>query len=210
MTGAFPAALTFYWRMRMPETGRHTALVQGNAKQAAMDMGRVLDMKIEEEQDKVMQFKAANDYPLLSNEFDKRRGLHLIEEVYETSRAMFIVALIGAFPGYWFRVGLIEDIGRFTVQLLAFFMMSGCMLVMGIEYEYLKEHNKWLFKLLYGLTFFSANFGPNSTTFVFPAELFPTRMTSTRHALGAAAGKAGAMIGAFVVQSYTLDGKRRK
>ncbi|KAF2312190.1 hypothetical protein GH714_028417 [Hevea brasiliensis] len=203
MVGAFPAALTYYWRMKMPETGRYTALVQGNAKQAAMDMGRVLEIEIEEEQDKVLQFKAANEYPLLSNEFYKRHGVHLIEEVYENPR-MFIVALFGTFPGYWFTVVFIENLGRFTIQLLGFFMMSVFMLVMGIKYEYLKDH-KWLFALLYGLTFFFANFGPNSTTFVFPAELFPTRVRSTCHALSAAAGKAGAMIGAFVVQSYTLD-----
>jgi PHS family inorganic phosphate transporter-like MFS transporter len=128
-----------------------------------------------------------------------------LEEVYETSRAMFIVALLGTFPGYWFTVLFIESLGRFFIQVMGFIMMSSFMLLMGVFYDGLKEH-KWLFALLYGLTFFFANFGPNSTTFVLPAELFPTRLRSTCHALSAAAGKAGAMIGAFVVQTYTLDG----
>ena len=39
--GAVPAALTFYYRMKMPETARFTALVQKNAKQAAIDMSKV-------------------------------------------------------------------------------------------------------------------------------------------------------------------------
>ncbi|XP_050225228.1 low affinity inorganic phosphate transporter 4-like [Mercurialis annua] len=246
MIGAFPAALTYYWRMKMPETARYTALVQGNSKQAAIDMKKVLDIEIEEEHVKVTQFRDANDYPLLSNEFYKRHGLHLIgtmsswflldiafysqsltqndmfqaiglikpaeevnaiEQVYENSRAMFVVALIGTFPGYWFTVAFIETLGRFTIQLIGFFMMSVFMLVMALEYDYLVDRNKGLFALFYGLTFFFANFGPNSTTFVLPAELFPTRLRSTCHALSAAAGKAGAMIGAFVVQSYTLDDK---
>ncbi|KAL2463599.1 putative inorganic phosphate transporter 1-7 [Forsythia ovata] len=34
MFGALPAALTYYWRMKMPETARYTALVAKNAKQA--------------------------------------------------------------------------------------------------------------------------------------------------------------------------------
>ncbi|EEF48997.1 inorganic phosphate transporter, putative [Ricinus communis] len=246
MLGALPAALTYYWGMKMPETGRYTALVRGNAKQAAIDMGKVLEIEIQEEEEKLSQFKAANNYLLLSNEFYRRHGLHLIgtmstwflldiafysqnltqkdiypaiglvkksvevnaiQEVYETSRAMFVVALVGTFPGYWFTVAYIETLGRVTIQLIGFFMMSVFMLVMGIEYDYLKDRNKWLFALLYGLTFFFANFGPNSTTFVLPAELFPTRLRSTCHALSAAAGKAGAMVGAFVVQSYTLDEK---
>jgi PHS family inorganic phosphate transporter-like MFS transporter len=53
MLGALPALLTYYWRMKMPETGRYTAIIEGNAKQAAIDMGKVLDIEIQAEQDKV-------------------------------------------------------------------------------------------------------------------------------------------------------------
>ncbi|CAH2068869.1 unnamed protein product, partial [Thlaspi arvense] len=251
MIGALPALLTYYWRMKMPETGRYTALIEGNAKQAAIDMGKVLDIDISEDQEKLQQFKSKNEYPLFSSEFFKRHGLHLIgtastwflldiafysqnlaqkdifpamgltskaenvsalREVFQTSKAMFIVALFGTFPGYWFTVFFIESIGRFYIQLVGFFMMSVFMLIMGIKYGDLKGHpdNKWLFAVLYGLTFFFANFGPNSTTFVLPAELFPTRLRSTCHAISAASGKAGAMIGIFAVQSYTLGGEPHK
>ncbi|KAL2915949.1 hypothetical protein HK105_204372 [Polyrhizophydium stewartii] len=47
-------------------------------------------------------------------------------------------------------------------------------------------------------TFFF-NFGPNSTTFVVPGEVFPTRWRSTGHGLSAAAGKIGAIIGVQAV-----------
>lgn len=43
----------------------------------------------------------------------------------------------------------------------------------------------------------------NSTTFVVPAELFPARFRSSCHGISAASGKAGAIIGAFIVQNYT-------
>jgi hypothetical protein len=46
MLGALPAALTFYWRMKMPETARYTALVAKNAKQAAADMSKVLEVEL--------------------------------------------------------------------------------------------------------------------------------------------------------------------
>lgn len=250
MLGALPALLTYYWRMKMPETARYTALIEGNAKQAAADMGRVLDVEIQAEQEKLAQYKAANEYKLLSMEFVHRHGLHLIgtmttwflldiafysqnltqkdiypkmgltseapdvsalKEMFETSRAMFVIALLGTFPGYWFTVAFIEKIGRFYIQLIGFLMMSIFMLIIGVKYDYLntKEH-KWYFATLYGLTFFFANFGPNSTTFVLPAELFPTRIRSTCHALSAASGKAGAMVSAFGVQNYTQDGDQHK
>ncbi|KAK1392257.1 Inorganic phosphate transporter PT4 [Heracleum sosnowskyi] len=250
MMGAVPAGLTYYWRMKMPETGRYTAIIQGNAKQAAADMGRVLEIDIQAEPDKLSDYKAANSYSLFSREFLQRHGLHLLgttttwflldiafysqnltqkdifpvmgltrkdinvsalQEMFETSRAMFIIAMLGTFPGYWFTVFFIERIGRFFIQLMGFIMMTIFMFIIGVKYEYLKtEQHKWTFATLYGLTFFFANFGPNSTTFVLPAELFPTRLRSTCHALSAASGKAGAIFSAFVVQSYTLDGETSK
>ncbi|KAK1419419.1 hypothetical protein QVD17_28586 [Tagetes erecta] len=250
MMGALPALLTFYWRMKMPETGRYTAIIEGNAKQAASDMGRVLDVEIQAEQEKLAMFKSNNDYPLLSDKFIQRHGLHLIgtmstwflldiafysqnltqkdifpvmgltnkavevnalREMFEISRAMLVIAMFGTFPGYWFTVAFIERLGRFNIQLMGFFMMSVFMFIIGIKYENLAtKENRWLFAGLYGLTFFFANFGPNSTTFVLPAELFPTRVRSTCHALSAAAGKAGAMVSAFGIQKYTLGGDRGK
>ncbi|KAK3403969.1 hypothetical protein EUGRSUZ_K00323 [Eucalyptus grandis] len=222
MLGALPALLTYYWRMKMPETGR------------------------------LGQFRANNDYKLFSSEFNRRHGKHLIgtmstwflldiafysqnlaqkdifqnthliskpanvnaiQEMFQISKAMFVVALFGTFPGYWFTVFLIEKIGRFYIQLIGFFMMSVFMLIIGIKYTDLSDpakHQTGLFALLYGLTFFFANFGPNSTTFVLPAELFPTRVRSTCHAMSAAAGKAGALVAAFGVQSYTLSQNSHK
>lgn len=49
--------------------------------------------------------------------------------------------------------------------------------------------------ILYGLTFFFSNFGPNTTTFIVPAELFPARFRSTCHGISGASGKVGAIIG---------------
>nr|XP_043615998.1 low affinity inorganic phosphate transporter 4-like [Erigeron canadensis] len=250
MIGALPALLTYYWRMKMPETGRYTAIIEGNAKQAASDMGRVLDIEILAEQDKLAKFKSNNDYPIRSKKFMDRHGLHLIgtmstwflldiafysqnltqkdifpvmnltdqatevnalQEMYQLSRAMLAIAMLGTFPGYWFTVAFIEKLGRFNIQLMGFFMMSLFMFIMGVQYDFLAtEKNRWWFASLYGLTFFFANFGPNSTTFVLPAELFPTRVRSTCHALSAAAGKAGAMVSAFGIQKYTLDGEKHK
>ena len=50
MFGALPAALTYYWRMKMPETARYTALVAKNIKQATQDMSKVLQVDLEMEE----------------------------------------------------------------------------------------------------------------------------------------------------------------
>lgn len=59
--------------------------------------------------------------------------------------------------------------------------------------------------VLYGLTFFFANFGPNTTTFIVPAELFPARFRSTCHGISGAVGKVGAIIGSVGFLWFTRD-----
>jgi MFS transporter, PHS family, inorganic phosphate transporter len=41
--------------------------------------------------------------------------------------------------------------------------------------------------------------GANTTTFVYPAEIFPVRVRTTSHGIAAAAGKAGAFIGTYAL-----------
>ncbi|CAN6310964.1 unnamed protein product [Urochloa humidicola] len=239
MLGALPALLTYYWRMKMPETARYTALVAKNAKQAAADMSKVLNTEIVDEQEKLdeMVTSSSNSFGLFSREFARRHGLHLLgtastwflldiafysqnlfqkdiftsinwipkaktmsalEEVFRISRAQTLIALCGTVPGYWFTVALIDVVGRFAIQLLGFFMMTVFMLGLAIPYHHWTTPGNHIgFVVMYAFTFFFANFGPNSTTFIVPAEIFPARLRSTCHGISAAAGKAGAIIGAF-------------
>ncbi|KAK1260178.1 putative inorganic phosphate transporter 1-7 [Acorus gramineus] len=237
MFGALPAAMTYYSRMKMPETARYTALVAKNAKQAASDMAKVLQVEIEAEQEKVeaLTKSEANSFGLFSHEFMRRHGVHLlgtastwflldiafysqnlfqkdifgaigwipkpetmsaIEEVFRIARAQTLIALCGTVPGYWFTVGLIDIVGRFKIQLMGFFFMTVFMLGLAFPYHHWTE-NHIGFLVMYAFTFFFANFGPNSTTFIVPAEIFPARLRSTCHGISAASGKAGAIIGAF-------------
>ena len=53
-----------------------------------------------------------------------------------------------------------------------------------------------LLVLLYGLTFFFANYGPNTTTFILPSLVYSPECRSTFNGLSAACGKLGALVGA--------------
>jgi PHS family inorganic phosphate transporter-like MFS transporter len=76
--------------------------------------------------------------------------------------------------------------------------MTAFMLGLAVPYHHWTTPGNHVgFVVMYGLTFFFANFGPNATTFIVPAEIFPARLRSTCHGISAAAGKAGAIIGAF-------------
>jgi hypothetical protein len=54
------------------------------------------------------------------------------------------------------------------------------------------------FLLVYGLSYFFTEFGPNMTTFVLPSELYPVSMRTTGHGISASIGKLGAFIGVFL------------
>ncbi|CAJ2627659.1 unnamed protein product [Trifolium pratense] len=126
------------------------------------------------------------------------KTMNALEEVFRIARAQTLIALGSTVPGYWFTVAFIDRIGRFTIQLMGFFFMTLFMFTLAIPYDYwtLKE-NRNGFIVLYSLTFFFANFGPNATTFVVAAEIFPARFRSTCHGISSASGKLGAMVGAF-------------
>jgi len=245
MFGAVPALLTYYWRMKMPETARYTALVAKNTKKAASDMAKVLQVDIEEQAPEATKAAGNEQFGLFSREFARRHGLHLlgttstwflldiafyssnlfqkdiytavgwlpsakkmnaIHEVYKVARAQSLIALCATVPGYWCTVALIDHVGRFVIQLMGFFFMTIFMFALAIPYYHWRGHTcdsgycggqHTAFVIMYSLTFFFANFGPNTTTFIVPAEVFPARLRSTCHGISAAAGKAGAIVGAF-------------
>lgn len=126
------------------------------------------------------------------------KTMSALEELFKIARAQSIVALCGTIPGYWFTVAFIDIIGRFAIQLMGFFMMTVFMLGLAIPYHHWTTKGNHIgFVVMYAFTFFFANFGPNSTTFIVPAEIFPARLRSTCHGISAASGKAGAIVGSF-------------
>lgn len=60
------------------------------------------------------------------------------------------------------------------------------------------QHLAGAFLVIFGVSFFFTEFGPNSTTFVYPSEIFPVKVRTTSHGIAAALGKMGAFCGTFV------------
>ena len=75
--------------------------------------------------------------------------------------------------------------------------MMMVLLIMGLAFDKMRDIPA-LFVIFYGLTFFFANFGPNSTTFLLPVEHFPTRLRATGHGFCACMGKIGALVGTSI------------
>jgi MFS transporter, PHS family, inorganic phosphate transporter len=106
------------------------------------------------------------------------------------------IVAVFALPGYAVAVLLLDKVGRKSIQLLGFAMMALMFLLIG----FIPGVSTTLapFLLLYGISYFFTEFGPNMTTFVYPAELFPTEVRTTGNGISAGAGKLGAFVGAFI------------
>lgn len=106
-----------------------------------------------------------------------------------------LIFLVFAVPGYYFAAKYVDRIGRKPLQYLGFAMIAICYgliaLIPGIT-NYLV-----LFVLIFGISFFFVNFGPNTTTFLIPSEIYPTSIRAKAHGISAAVGKLGAFVGAF-------------
>ncbi|KAF2643464.1 MFS general substrate transporter [Massarina eburnea CBS 473.64] len=121
--------------------------------------------------------------------FDKRDNLY----VTLRSKALGHIVLIcaGAIPGYWMTVFTIDRLGRKPIQIGGFAILTIIFCVLGFAWRGLTRVH---LLILYVLAQFFFNFGPNATTFITPAEIFPTRVRSTGHGLSAGFGKLGAVI----------------
>ncbi|MDA8333536.1 MAG: MFS transporter [Peptococcaceae bacterium] len=107
-----------------------------------------------------------------------------------------LVFLVAAVPGYWVAAFTMDRLGRRFIQLLGFtvmglayaaiFLFPG---VMAVPVEFL---------LLYAVSYFFIEFGPNCTTFVYPAEVFPVTVRGWGFGISASVGKFGAAVAAFL------------
>jgi MFS family permease len=101
-----------------------------------------------------------------------------------------------ALPGYFLAIRLLDRTGRKKIQCLGFSLMAVAFLLIGLVPHVTTTVAP--FVILFGLSYFFTEFGPNTTTFVYPAEIFPVNVRTTGHGISAAAGKLGAFAGAYL------------
>ncbi|KAF7369694.1 Phosphate transporter [Mycena venus] len=107
-----------------------------------------------------------------------------------------IFSIAGLIPGYYASFLLIDRWGRRPIQLMGFIILTVVFIIMGFGYDKLLQttSGKNLFVFLYCIANFFQNFGPNTTTYLIPGEIFPTRYRATAHGISAASGKFGAIV----------------
>jgi PHS family inorganic phosphate transporter-like MFS transporter len=106
------------------------------------------------------------------------------------------IFVVFALPGYFVAIRYIDSLGRKTIQVYGFAMMAlmfGLIAIIpGVATSVAP------FVILFGVSYFFTEFGPNTTTFIYPAEIFPTEVRTTSHGIAAGMGKMGGFAGVYL------------
>jgi MFS family permease len=220
--GELPAAAVIYFRRTMPESPRFLARVGGDARAAARSMERYTSgaLRVEEVHEPVVRLAfwqfIANpryllmllgtagtwfvfDYAYYGNSIstplilkDVAPGASPITAVAWT----LIIFAVAAVPGYVMSFLKMDRIGHKRLQIIGFTVMGLAFLAIGVVPGL--AHVVAPFLIVYGISYFFAEFGPNCTTFVLSAELYPVSARTTGHGMSAGIAKFGAFIGVFL------------
>jgi MFS transporter, PHS family, inorganic phosphate transporter len=220
--GAVPAAAVIYLRRKMPESPRYQIQVQGKAEQAASQISAFTDGQVNgngsggprhelglrafltDRHWLIMLAGTAGtwfllDYAYYGNTISTPQILSLISPTASTMTKIAIqlaIFVVAAVPGYVLAIARLDKIGHRRLQLLGFAMMGLCFLIIAAVPGLTTMVVPFL--LVYGVSYFFTEFGPNMTTFVMPSELYPVSIRATGHGISAGVGKLGAFIGVFL------------
>ncbi|MHB8439712.1 MAG: MFS transporter [Acidimicrobiales bacterium] len=222
--GAVPAAAVVYLRAKMPESPRFQARVQGNVERAAKELAQFSGGVVQATTTAADQVRRMSLREFLSN----RRMLTLLlgtagswflfdyayygntlslpailKDVAPHASLITKLAwtlgifMVFALPGYLLAFTKMDRIGHRRLQTIGFGVMAVTFLLLGIVSSLTSVVG--LFLAFFGLSYFFIEFGPNTTTFVLPSEVFPVSQRTTGHGIAAGIGKLGAFIGVFLV-----------
>jgi PHS family inorganic phosphate transporter-like MFS transporter len=215
--GAIPPLFVVYYRRRIPETPRYSLLVKGDKSEASKAVFLVAGSSVRDLPEARAERYGVADFmrtfwltligtavPWLlmdvalygtgvfsgSITATMIAGKSLVAQVLRSG----IPLLIGI-PGYFIAAYLVDSAGRKNLQTIGFSVMTFIYALLALSYTGFIGNLGDIYKyLLFGLSFTFINLGPNTTTFIIPAEVYPVRYRSTGHGISAASGKVGAAL----------------
>lgn len=230
--GALPAAAVIIMRRRMPESPRYTSRVKGQSGKAAASLRAYSDGALSVDDSATEPARRLGlasflshpryllfllgtagswflfDYAYYGNSVSAPlivksvlgSGKHPLTQVVSLDLMIFAVAAV---PGYYLGAFLMDRIGHRKLQFIGFAFMGLAFLLIGVIPGVTKSVAPFL--ILFGMSYFFANFGPNETTFVLSGEVYPVSQRTTGHGISAGIAKFGAFLGVFLFPIMSKD-----
>lgn len=227
--GALPALAVIRLRRNMPESPRFVAQVKGKVLHAAQTINNYSSGVV---QSNLLEVNSSHQPHSFSAFITKKRNLIMIlgtagcwflldyayygntistplilksvsptNDIIHSIAWTLIIFAVAALPGYIAAFFRIDHIGHKKLQWMGFLAMGICFLAIGVIPGITNVVIPFL--ILYGLSYFFTEFGPNVTTFVIPTEVFSVSDRTTGHGIAAGIGKLGAFIGVFIFPILT-------
>ena len=216
--GAIPAAAVIYLRRKLAETPRYLVAVKQDPQKAAEVVKGLTGKEVGDEKAVSISRQALWTKRNLIKLLGTAGSWFLIDVAFygngvssqlilkallpnavlvTTTLVAAGIFLVAAVPGYYLAAAQMDRIGRKTIQSIGFGIMALAYLTLFLVPNIVKL--PIVFLLVYAVSYFFIEFGPNTTTFLVPSEVFPTNLRGTGHGISAAGGKMGAFLGAFVL-----------
>jgi MFS family permease len=201
--GAVPALAVFQTRRHLAETPRYQKAAAARSGEQKSTFAEGFHKLIARRDLRVRLVGASlawfmMDFAYYGNTVSSPMVLHAIApkaSLISQTLTQLAVFSAAAVPGYFVAAAMMDRMGRKPIQILGFAMMALSFLAMALIPGI--ESLIYPFLVIYGISYFFTEFGPNATTFVYPAELFPVEGRTTGHGIAAAAGKIGGFVGVF-------------
>jgi MFS family permease len=207
--GALPPLAVFWARRHLKETPRFQQLSEGNSDklgERAKKTGFIDALKEAFGKDgQLLKWLIGTstcwfflDLAYYGNTISNSQFVSAVSPKASETHDLLISLLVftfAAFPGYLLSIYGMDRWGRKTIQMLGFAMMAASFI--GIAFLGDAKSILVPFAILYCVNYFFTEFGPNTTTFVLPAEIFPAGVRTTSHGISATVGKIGAAVGTF-------------
>ncbi|KAK0706306.1 major facilitator superfamily domain-containing protein [Lasiosphaeria miniovina] len=131
----------------------------------------------------------------------------IFEALRDNAIQNLVTVCVGSMTGCLLLLLIIDYIPRKEFLTYSFVWMAVLFFICGGSF-FSVFHNDFhaVSIVLVALCYFSFNLGPNTLTFVIPAEIFPTRYRATCHGIAAAAGKLGSVLVQSTLPSWTVNG----
>ncbi len=132
-----------------------------------------------------MEFKATTGHGSIARDYAATKGAAFLD--------IFLII------GFLLNVWLVDKWGRINLQALGFGGMTLGLFILAYASGQDLAGNAMMPLIFAGFIIFNIlmNVGPNSTTFILPAELFSTEIRASGHGFAAGAAKFGAALGIF-------------
>lgn len=119
-----------------------------------------------------------------------------------------VLTSIGTMVGSLLIIKAIKYWSSKAIQFYGFIALAILFVTIGGAFgKLLFSDYKGIIIMLYVLCQIAFNLGPNTTTYIIPAEIFPTRYRCTCHGISAAAGKLGSIVGQAFIAHVNFPGE---